>query len=1125
MTRAYMRVMLGMIYLLLAVSSCIASEVNPAKSLSLTSEELAWLEEHKDSIRLCPDPNFAPIEIKAPYGGLGGLAGDYLKIIEEKLNIKIKVIWYPTWADSVEAAKKGDVDMWSAVVPTPQREEYMSFTTPYFDLRPVFVARSTYDYPIDLTNFGNKKIVVVKGWYHEDLLRKQYPYLKIHTVSTLLEGMRSVSEGDFDVLITDIIEASHIFNERLFPNLRVVADAPITANRIAFACRKEWTIFRGILQKALDSISEEQRKKISNRWISLKNDASSKNIICMYIGMTLLIFVSGISIWQMRPQLLWVLREIKKMPLEIPLALLILAVMVALNHEMLFKTTEKKLVLTADEQLWISSHKNKLRIAPDVFFAPIESIDNNGHQVGIAADYVALLEKRLDVKFNILKIDDWSENISLAKDRKVDIWSAAAATTKKHKFMTFTKPYLSLQTILLVNKGVNDTLRLNNAGGRRIAVVKGYYTHDYLSENFPKLSLHLVSDSKEGMRALAFHEVDGFFTDLATSSYLVEHDGFSMLHVAEIVDSKYNISFASRSDWPILSSILQKGLDSITPSERKEIYNKWIVYDISVPWLTKKFIYIAIVSVAIIVIIILWNIILRRRVGLKTRQLADSEARYKAIFEYANDGIFLMDNEIIEDCNAKALSLFRCSREDIIGYTPLRFSPEKQDGGGLSIEIVFDRISCAYAGSPQLFEWTHLRNDGTLFKAEVSLNGLDVGDRRLILVFVRDITERKHMEESLFEAQKMESVGQLAGGVAHDFNNMLGGIMASAELLELELTSNKEATKYIDMIIKTAEKAARLTSKLLAFARRQPQVFSIVDIHQIINDTVTILGRTAGQAIKINTDLKAIIFMAYGNQNQLQSALVSLGVNSLHAMKSGGTLTLSTRMRDLDKEFCSTSTFELKTGRYIEIKIVDTGVGIPEEILLNIFEPFYTTDEFGRGAGLGLAAVYGTVQQHHGAISVYSRVNHGTSVEILLPISCKHSHIHSEVKRVPMSGSGSVLVVDDEMQMRVTAESILKNHGCSVTLCESGFAALSLMKEAPNAYDLIILDSVMPMMSGKECLEQLRVINPTVCVLLASTETMPQGLKDMAKYGLSGVVNKPFRMATLIEAVDKIIKS
>ena len=390
----------------------------------------------------------------------------------------------------------------------------------------------------------------------------------------------------------------------------------------------------------------------------------------------------------------------------------------------------------------------------------------------------------------------------------------------------------------------------------------------------------------------------------------------------------------------------------------------------------------------------------------------------------------------------------------------------------------------------------------------------------VVLVF-RDVTKEYQLQEQLNHSQRMDAIGQLAGGVAHDFNNMIGAILGASEVLEKKLTDDK-SRKFHKIIVDCAERAGNLVEKLLAFARKQPESSTKVDVHQVINDSVTILKNTIDKRIEITVKNEADSFMVIGDPSQLESVFINLGINSSHAMANGGTIHIETAVVDLDSHYCEASTFDLMPGKYIQVEFRDSGLGIPHEILAKVFEPFFTTKEQGKGTGLGLSAVYGTIQQHGGAITVYSEENEGTCFSISLPLSSSSGRAKTKVEKIK-EGSGRILIVDDEPAMRATAQAILEEIGYDVELAENGQQGLDIYSANHEIFDLVILDMIMPVMNGRDCFHALQEVNKDVKVILTSGFTLEKDLHDMKEKGLSAFVRKPYRSANLSQAVHDAI--
>ena len=255
-----------------------------------------------------------------------------------------------------------------------------------------------------------------------------------------------------------------------------------------------------------------------------------------------------------------------------------------------------------------------------------------------------------------------------------------------------------------------------------------------------------------------------------------------------------------------------------------------------------------------------------------------------------------------------------------------------------------------------------------------------------VVIVFRDVTRELEIQRQLHQGQKLDAIGLLASGIAHDFNNMLGGIIGSAELLQHHLTGDPVSEKYLSITMDSAKRAADLANKLLAFSRQQTISSTPVNVHQAVSEALSLLENTIDKRIRIETNFAAEASMVVGDKAQLMNVFLNLGINASHAMKSGGLLSFDSKITDLSRTYCEVSPFDLTPGSYIEVEVRDTGCGIPQNVLHRIFDPFFTTKDQGEGTGLGLAAAYGTIQQHKGAITVYSEQNIGTCFHLYFPL-------------------------------------------------------------------------------------------------------------------------------------------
>jgi signal transduction histidine kinase len=359
----------------------------------------------------------------------------------------------------------------------------------------------------------------------------------------------------------------------------------------------------------------------------------------------------------------------------------------------------------------------------------------------------------------------------------------------------------------------------------------------------------------------------------------------------------------------------------------------------------------------------------------------------------------------------------------------------------------------------------------------------DMSDRK------RAETEREKLQAQLMQSQKMEAVGQLAGGVAHDFNNILTAIIGYGGLLQIKIADDDPLRPTVDQILESADRAAQLTHSLLAFSRKQVLMMKPTNLNGIITRQERFLRRIIGEDIEMRTILRGdAVIMA--DSGQIEQVLMNLAANARDAMPKGGHLTIETDLLDLTEAHISAHGFD-KPGSYAMVSVTDTGMGMDEETKQKIFEPFFTTKEVGRGTGLGLAIIYGIIKQHRGYINVYSQVGRGTTFKIYLPV---HSGREEQPERSAapppvLTGSETILLAEDDATLRAFFKDILTEYGYTVVIAENGDDAIRKFTERKDEIEACVIDMIMPKKSGMEVFEAVAKIKPGIKFIFSSGYT------------------------------------
>jgi nitrogen-specific signal transduction histidine kinase len=393
-----------------------------------------------------------------------------------------------------------------------------------------------------------------------------------------------------------------------------------------------------------------------------------------------------------------------------------------------------------------------------------------------------------------------------------------------------------------------------------------------------------------------------------------------------------------------------------------------------------------------------------------------------------------------------------------------------------------------------------------------------------VIAYIVDLTERQRLEERFLQAQKMEAVGQLAGGVAHDFNNLLTVILGYSDLLAAKLDPGSLQFEELDEIRKAGERAASLTRQLLAFSRQQVLERKVLDVNDMIAQTEKMLGRLIGEDVELVTVLDSALNRVFADAGQLEQVIMNLAVNARDAMPRGGRLTIETANVEIDEAYARLHA-TVRPGSYVMIAVSDTGVGMNGETLAHMFEPFFTTKGRGKGTGLGLATVYGIVKQSGGSVWVYSEVGKGTTFKIYLPLVEEGGEAEPVPAAEPASlvGSETVLLVEDEEPVRALSRSILESYGYTVLEAASGKDGLDVAGHYPRPIHLVLTDVVMPEMGGSDMASRLEALRPGVCVLYMSGYTDDAVFRNELLEKGRVFLQKPFTPETLARKVREAL--
>ncbi|MGA2107668.1 MAG: response regulator [Syntrophorhabdales bacterium] len=494
----------------------------------------------------------------------------------------------------------------------------------------------------------------------------------------------------------------------------------------------------------------------------------------------------------------------------------------------------------------------------------------------------------------------------------------------------------------------------------------------------------------------------------------------------------------------------------------------------------------------------------------------ESENMYQIVVDNANESIFVLQDGVMKFPNPATTELFGYGKEELARIPFTRLVLEEDRGVWLGQEQRLEGNRKAVSSST----FRILKASGETVWVDMNAITIEWIDRPAFLVFLRDVTDKKMMEGELLHAQKMEAVGTLAGGMAHDFNNLLTGILGYASLMLLNKDASDPHYERLKSIEALVQSGSNLTKQLLGFARGGTHEKKPTDLNELVRSSSEMFGRTRRE-ISIHRNYQKDAYTVDVDRGQIEQVLLNLYVNAWQAMPDGGDLYVETQNVTLDALY--TKRHLVSPGNYVKISVTDTGTGMDQTTQSRIFEPFFTTKEMGHGTGLGLATAYGIVKNHGGIINVYSVLEKGTTFNIYFPASQKQIVPEEMASSEIVRSTGTIFLVDDEEMILTVGKDMLNALGYEVCTASGGEQALTLYAERRDRIDLVILDMIMPSVSGGDTYDRLKAMNPNVKVILSSGYSLNAQAAKIIARGCNGFIQKPFNIKDLSQKIRQVL--
>ncbi|MBW4505401.1 MAG: response regulator [Scytonematopsis contorta HA4267-MV1] len=505
------------------------------------------------------------------------------------------------------------------------------------------------------------------------------------------------------------------------------------------------------------------------------------------------------------------------------------------------------------------------------------------------------------------------------------------------------------------------------------------------------------------------------------------------------------------------------------------------------------------------------------RYAIERKQTQQKISEQAALLDVATDAIFVQDlNSQILFWNKSAERLYGFTSEEALNRQAQELWQEKSPS---SLQQALKSLVRNGAWEGELQQKTKLGKDITVESRWTLVHQFDK-KAQTILVVNTDITERKQLESQFLRAQRLESIGTLASGIAHDLNNVLAPILMTAQLLESQL-KDERSQRLLPILISNAKRGANLVKQVLSFTRGVEGNRTLFQVKHLVLEIKQIIKETFPKNIELNVKIPQNLWTISGDATQLHQVLMNLCVNARDAMPNGGTLSIFTENMMIDESYAKMH-IDAKAGTYIVVTVSDTGVGISEEILDRIYEPFFTTKEIGKGTGLGLSTVLGIIKSHGGFINVYSGPGKGSKFQVYLPATDAIEPVENLEENLPQGNGELILVVDDEAGIRDITKTSLENHNYQAITASDGIEAVALYAEYRDKISVVLTDMIMPSMDGITTIRTLQKINPQVKIIAVSGLAISEKINTAIDTGIKAFLAKPYTAKQLLETISNV---
>jgi len=1054
--------------LILGFSTAMASS-----PLHLSSAEKSWLKNHaKIRVQLAEDwPPYNYVEDGKPKG----YVNEYLLLLADQLGIEVSFVSGYSWSEYVSMLETQEIDCITNMTVTPQRRKRFLFSQKsVVDVFNSILTRKNSTTPTDLEQLRGATVAVARGYAQEELLERYYPDITLLTTANLLDSIRRVMSGEADAAIG----AHGVFNYYIGKHLLdEVSSIPITANVIFpsaphhLAVHPDNTILLSLLDKAAASLSKEELSQLHTRW---------------YMSQS--------------------------------------------------KGTQPR--LSEAERRYLAE-KNHFNLCADPDWMPLEGIAQGNH-IGMAADYMRLLAARLGVRMELVPTTSWQQTLEFAESRRCDLVSLAMSTPDRRFYLHFSKPYFTTPLVVATRESAPFIAEFGALRDRRVGVKKGYAFGTLLRQRYPQVEIVEVATVQQGLTMVRDGNLHGFVGSLPTLVYTLQKHYPGDMKIAGNTGEDLELRMGLRNDEPLLLSAMNKAIESITAEEHQEILNRWVSVQYE-EGTNYRLIFGILAGGALLFFLLFYRQITLKRFNSKLRRrnqeiVEQSELLQKTqqqllLTQYAVDScsfpIFWLHHDAVRDknkivhANDAAAACLGYPREELCDIDPASIAESLMSSAevaGLKGDKSENRQPVA------VFH----RRDGSTLPVELHVSSFTYQGANYRFIFFKDITRQREMEEKLHRSMKMEAVGLMAGGVAHDLNNILSGIVSYPELLLYQLDDDHPMRPQIEAIKNSGEQAAQIVDDLLTMARGVAAVRQTANLNTLIGRYLESpeFRRLQERHPRVSCTLNLDQQLANTHCSTLHviKSIMNLVTNAYEATPPEGSLSIATFNRRHDSS--ADIGCDLASGDYVVFEVQDMGAGIAESAIAHIFEPFYSRKQMGRsGTGLGLSIVWNTAKDHSGGVTA-DNSSEGARFRLYLPATDEPvSQPEQKTVKEELHGDGEkILVIDDEPQQLEIACQMLTTLGYLPESAFSGEAALERVRR--KKFDLVLLDMIMnPGMGGRSTYAAILEQEPGQKGIIVSGFSEDSEVRATLALGAGSFVRKPYSLYSLATAVKNVLNT